>query len=307
MEIEDDSGVQDLQPRTSLPSRSGKSTMVGLDKELIEILTWMDGDSLALKTLSIVGMAGIGKTTFARKIYDHQRIQEICHVRAWVTVSQNYDERKIILDLLDSMKKLSGITTSHIYTTSLPEKIVSLRRTWIVNSSTSASSFLSTSFGFKSSELEIAGVGGIVPVVARIKGIRQLAKTRRFKAWFLDPSCFLHNGGRPLPDAMWALERLANYGIKMVIICDSPLPASTIMEELRIREFDTSLFVGAITSEDLRRDDTRLEEVEPSYNYPTWADDAGLEEVGPSYNYTTSYYRYMFNDQGSISPEVCQI
>lgn len=122
MEIEDDSGVQDLQPKTSLPSRSGKSTMVGLDKELIEILAWMDGNSPALDTLSIVGMAGIGKTTFARKIYDHQRIQETCHVRAWVTVSQNYDERKILLDLLDSMKKLSG-EMHKLETSALKEKL----------------------------------------------------------------------------------------------------------------------------------------------------------------------------------------
>ncbi|CAA2998997.1 late blight resistance homolog R1A-10 [Olea europaea subsp. europaea] len=125
MEIEDDRGVQDLQPtepRTALPSRSGKSTMVGLDGELIEILNWLDGNSLARDTLSICGMAGIGKITFARKIYDHQRVHESFHVRAWVTVSQNYDERKILLDLLDSMKKLSG-ETHNLETSALKDKL----------------------------------------------------------------------------------------------------------------------------------------------------------------------------------------
>ncbi|KAL2465048.1 Disease resistance RPP8-like protein 3 [Abeliophyllum distichum] len=107
MEIEDGSGVQDLQPRTSLGAPSDKSTMVGLDDELIQILEWLERDSLQLDTLSIVGMAGIGKTTFARKVYDHQRIQMIFHIRVWVTVSQKYNERKIVLDLLDSMKKLT--------------------------------------------------------------------------------------------------------------------------------------------------------------------------------------------------------
>ncbi|XP_022865522.1 putative late blight resistance protein homolog R1A-10 [Olea europaea var. sylvestris] len=122
MEIEDDSGGQDLKSRTALPSRSGKSTMVGLDKELIEILNWLDGNSSARDTLSIVGMPGIGKTTFARKIYDHQRVQEIFHVRAWVTVSQNYDERKILLDLLESMKNLSG-EMHNLETSDLKDKL----------------------------------------------------------------------------------------------------------------------------------------------------------------------------------------
>ncbi|CAA3031372.1 late blight resistance homolog R1A-10, partial [Olea europaea subsp. europaea] len=122
MEIEDDSGVQDLKPGTALPSRSGKSTMVGLDKELIEILNWLDGNSSARDTLSIVGMPGIGKTTFARKIYDHQRVQEIFHVRAWVTVSQNYDERIVLLDLVHSMKKLSG-EMHNLETSALKDKL----------------------------------------------------------------------------------------------------------------------------------------------------------------------------------------
>ncbi|CAA2992824.1 late blight resistance homolog R1A-10 [Olea europaea subsp. europaea] len=122
MEIEDDSGGQDLKSGTALPSRSGKSTMVGLDKELIEILNWLDGNSSARDTLSIVGMPGIGKTTFAGKIYDHQRVQEIFHVRAWVTVSQNYDERKILLDLLESMKKLSG-EMHNLETSDLKDKL----------------------------------------------------------------------------------------------------------------------------------------------------------------------------------------
>ncbi|KAL2464845.1 Disease resistance RPP13-like protein 4 [Abeliophyllum distichum] len=107
MEIEDGSGVQDLQPRTSLGAPSDKSTMVGLDDELIQILKWLERGSSQLDTLSIVGMAGIGKTTFARKVYDHQRIQMTFHIRLWVTVSQNYNERKIVLDLLDSMNKLT--------------------------------------------------------------------------------------------------------------------------------------------------------------------------------------------------------
>ncbi|CAA3020106.1 Hypothetical predicted protein [Olea europaea subsp. europaea] len=50
------------------------------------------------------------------------------------------------------------------------------------------------------------------------------------------------------------VERLATSGAKIVIISDYPSTASAIMEDLCRKGFDTSLFVGAITTEDLRRD-----------------------------------------------------
>ncbi|CAI9787163.1 unnamed protein product [Fraxinus pennsylvanica] len=156
---------------------------------------------------------------------------------------------------------------------------------WFVNSSNSDSDSR-----FQSrSPLRNARVGEIEKprTFQIINGIRELAKTRRFKAWFFNLSPSLYYEIKPRPNDIWAIERLATYGTEMVIICDSPLPASTIMEELRFHGFDTSLFVGAITREDLRRR----------------AGDAGLEEVGRSLNSLNSYYRYNFA-RGSISPEV---
>lgn len=50
-------------------------------------------------------MGGSGKTTLARNIYDDESIVYHFDIRAWVTVSQEYDDREILLALLQSMKK----------------------------------------------------------------------------------------------------------------------------------------------------------------------------------------------------------
>ncbi|KAL2525007.1 NB-ARC domain-containing protein [Abeliophyllum distichum] len=69
MEIEEKSGIQDLQPRNfSLgagspkpAAPSGKITVVGLDDDLMEIKTRLVRESRELEIVSHVGMGGIGK------------------------------------------------------------------------------------------------------------------------------------------------------------------------------------------------------------------------------------------------------
>ncbi|KAL2453954.1 Haloacid dehalogenase-like hydrolase (HAD) superfamily protein [Abeliophyllum distichum] len=110
-----------------------------------------------------------------------------------------------------------------------------------------------------------------------INGIQQLAETRRFKAWFLDQFGVLHDGKLPYPGAISTLEQLlATYGTKMVIISNSSRRASTTIEKLRSLGFDTSLFVGAITSGELthehllRRDDPWFARLGRSCIHMTW-------------------------------------
>lgn len=119
-----------------------------------------------------------------------------------------------------------------------------------------------------------------------INGLQQLAETRRFKAWFLDQFGVLHDGKQPYPGAISTLEKLANYGTKMVIISNSSRRASTTIDKLRNLGFDTSLFVGAITSGELtheyllRRDDPWFARLGRTCIHMTWNDRGAISLEG---------------------------
>ncbi|CAA3004523.1 late blight resistance homolog R1A-10 [Olea europaea subsp. europaea] len=82
MKIEDNVVLEDQQPRTWMPSKTGlggNRLIVSLDNDLMEIKTRLVSESSHLETVSIVGMGGM--------------------------VSQEYNVREIILSLFDSMPK----------------------------------------------------------------------------------------------------------------------------------------------------------------------------------------------------------
>ncbi|KAM3321338.1 hypothetical protein P3S67_008540 [Capsicum chacoense] len=84
------------------------NNMVGRDdqrKRLVEDLTGNYAGEP--KVILIVGMGGIGKTTLAKEVYNHELILRRFDVRAWATVSQQHNIKEILLSLLQSTIKMN--------------------------------------------------------------------------------------------------------------------------------------------------------------------------------------------------------
>ncbi|XP_029124960.1 putative disease resistance protein RGA3 [Cajanus cajan] len=56
-----------------------------------------------LSIYPIVGMSGIGKTTLAQLVYNHQRVSTHFDVRIWISFSANFSVKKILCSIIDSV------------------------------------------------------------------------------------------------------------------------------------------------------------------------------------------------------------
>ncbi|KAH6776855.1 hypothetical protein C2S51_008167 [Perilla frutescens var. frutescens] len=90
-------------PRRSYPMEH--NIMVGLDDELNEVLDRLASHESERQTIPIVGMGGIGKTTLARNVYEHPLVKERFDICAWTTISQEYNKREILREILYQVKK----------------------------------------------------------------------------------------------------------------------------------------------------------------------------------------------------------
>ncbi|KAH6808672.1 hypothetical protein C2S51_026455 [Perilla frutescens var. frutescens] len=82
-----------------LPDPTSKK-VVGVDQDLLQLKDRLTQRKNKLEIIPIVGMGGIGKTTLAQKLYDDLLIVSHFDVRAWTTISQDYNVRAILLGLL---------------------------------------------------------------------------------------------------------------------------------------------------------------------------------------------------------------
>ncbi|KAL5547532.1 hypothetical protein UlMin_002763 [Ulmus minor] len=107
-------GLKEVQTRSLQRLRAPfvvkESDVYGRDQDKVKIVELLLSDDASVQNLSvipIVGIGGVGKTTFAQLFYKDRRVQEHFDVKAWVTVSEEFDVfqiTKIIFETVTSEK-----------------------------------------------------------------------------------------------------------------------------------------------------------------------------------------------------------
>ena len=79
---------------------------VGFDDNLNELVEFLLKVEEGKRVASICGMGGLGKTTLAKMIYNHQKVKQHFGRQAWVYISQQCHRRQVWEDILIGLSQM---------------------------------------------------------------------------------------------------------------------------------------------------------------------------------------------------------
>ncbi|KAK3032785.1 hypothetical protein RJ639_035888 [Escallonia herrerae] len=84
-------------------SLAEEDDVFGMERSISETISRLKIGEEKLRVVSIVGMGGSGKTTLAKRVYNHVAVTRHFECRAWAFVSQHFSDEKILFDVLDNI------------------------------------------------------------------------------------------------------------------------------------------------------------------------------------------------------------
>jgi hypothetical protein len=78
--------------------------VVGFDDDVNKLLDFLLKEEEGNRVASICGMGGLGKTTLAKMVYNHDKVKQHFDSRAWVFISQQCQKRNVWEEILISLR-----------------------------------------------------------------------------------------------------------------------------------------------------------------------------------------------------------
>uniref|UniRef100_A0A7N2MTP7 Uncharacterized protein n=2 Tax=Quercus lobata TaxID=97700 RepID=A0A7N2MTP7_QUELO len=99
----------EIIPNRETNSFLNHSEVIGRQNDVLEIVNLLTSTTnQQLSVLPIVGMAGLGKTTFAKLVYNHELVKKHFDKTIWVCVSNDFNEKRILREILESLTNKSS-------------------------------------------------------------------------------------------------------------------------------------------------------------------------------------------------------
>ncbi|KAG2592092.1 hypothetical protein PVAP13_5NG525286 [Panicum virgatum] len=97
---------------------------VGLDKDLDVLLQHTLGGESEFSVMSLVGMGGVGKTTLAKKVYDHPHVKKHFDRSSWVYVSNMMELRGVLREMAKGLMRIPSAEVSSLSEGQLQELLL---------------------------------------------------------------------------------------------------------------------------------------------------------------------------------------
>ncbi|XP_027122070.2 putative disease resistance RPP13-like protein 3 [Coffea arabica] len=98
---------EELQRIRQSPPFSEDKDVVGFGEITNSLVAELLKEDRNRRVVSIIGMGGAGKTTLAKKVYNHADVRTRFNCRAWVCVSSSYDHKKMLRAIIKQLNEMS--------------------------------------------------------------------------------------------------------------------------------------------------------------------------------------------------------